>query len=209
GDRASVEAAISRVRLESLVDRKIHTLSDGQMQMVMIARALAQDTPIILLDEPTTHLDLNNRLEVMNLLRSLAHDSGKAILLTTHDLDLALQTADKIWLAEPGHRVLTGWPEDLVLDGSFDAIFQMKGFDLKTGKVQHTPFRETVVQLLGEGPSWWWTKNALERHGYSVSRESAEIAITVIQHEGFPKWKLRSGNLETEVSSIEMLIENL
>jgi iron complex transport system ATP-binding protein len=92
-DRKIVQRAIDRVHLEPLLNKKLYELSDGQLQMVMIARALAQDTPIILLDEPTAHLDLNNRVEVMNLLKDLSHSTGKAILLATHELDLALQTA--------------------------------------------------------------------------------------------------------------------
>lgn len=208
-DQERIHDAIDRVHLRGLLHKRINTLSDGQLQMVLIARALAQDTPIILLDEPTTHLDLNNRLEIMNLLRTLAHDSGKAVLLTTHDLDLALQTADKIWLAHPGRGIYSGWPEDLVLNGSFDEIFQMKGFDLKTGKVQHPAYRNIRVQLLGDGPAWWWTKNALERQGYSVSTENADISVTVTLEANLPKWKLHYSGNERQVSTIEDLMDIL
>ena len=138
------------------------------MQMAMIARALAQDTPIILLDEPTAHLDLNNRVEIMNLLRNLSRKEKKAILIATHELDLALQTADVVWLAGLNKKILTGIPEDLVLNGSFDELFQFKGFDLKTGKVSHEPFRNVSIGLVGNGPEYLWTKNALERNGYRV-----------------------------------------
>ena len=86
-DEAFVEQAIKQTRIETLIEKKLYELSDGQMQMVMVARALAQDTPVVLLDEPTAHLDLNNRVEIMNLLRNLAHDSGKTILVATHELN--------------------------------------------------------------------------------------------------------------------------
>lgn len=168
-DRSIVEHAMEATHIKHIADKKLYELSDGQLQMAMIARALAQDTPIILLDEPTAHLDLNNRVEIMNLLRKLARNSGKAILVATHELDLALQTADLIWLAGKDKKLIIGVPEDLVLNGSFDEIFQFKGFDLKTGKVAHEAWRNKSVKLVGEGYEYLWTKNALERNGYEVS----------------------------------------
>lgn len=177
-DLTKIEESVHQVRINHLLDRPLHELSDGQLQMVMIARALAQDTPVLLLDEPTAHLDLNNRLEVMNLLRRLAKNNDKAILVSTHELDLALQTADLIWLATAQKSLRMGIPEDLVLDGTFDEVFQFKGFDLKTGKVKHEPYRNVNLQLTGEGHTYLWTKNALERSGYLIG-ENAEIKIDV------------------------------
>ncbi len=85
-------------------------MSDGQLQLAMIARALAQETPVLLLDEPTAHLDLNHRVEIMKLLLGLARKKNKAILVATHELDLALQTADEIWLATTNKKIKTGIP---------------------------------------------------------------------------------------------------
>jgi len=170
-DKFMIDASIDRVRVQHLIDKKINELSDGQMQMVMIARALAQDPPLLLLDEPTAHLDLNNRLEIMNLLRTLAKEKNKSILLATHELDLALQTADRIWLAS-GNYIKAGIPEDLVLDGSFDNVFQFKGYDLKTGKVQHETWRKTSFNIEGNGPTLLWTKNALERNGFAIEADA-------------------------------------
>lgn len=167
-DHAIIQHAIAAVNIGHLVDKKIYALSDGQLQLVMIAKALAQDTPIIMLDEPTAHLDLNNRVEIMKLLQRLAHDSGKAILMATHELDLALQMADAIWLADNAQNIVTGIPEDLVLDGTFDRIFQFKGFDLRTGRIQHPVHRGTPVYLTGDGHTYRWTRNALERAGFDV-----------------------------------------
>lgn len=177
-DKSIVERAIHDTHIQSISNKKLFELSDGQLQMAMIARALAQDTPIILLDEPTAHLDLNNRVEIMNLLRKLARNSTKAILVATHELDLALQTADVIWLAGKNKKLISGIPEDLVLNGSFDEIFQFKGFDLKTGKVFHEAWRNKMVKLVGDGYEYLWTKNALERNGFSVS-DSSEQKIEV------------------------------
>lgn len=172
-DSDVIHQAIQDTHIQSLTNKKLYELSDGQLQMAMIARALAQDTPVILLDEPTAHLDLNNRVEIMNLLRRLARTANKAILVATHELDLALQTADLIWLAGQDKKLIIGIPEDLVLNGSFDEIFQLKGFDLKTGKVFHEAWRNKSVNLIGEGYPYLWTKNALERNGFVVDTDAA------------------------------------
>lgn len=173
-DLSIIDQAIEATRIKHIANKKLYELSDGQLQMAMITRALTQDTPVIMLDEPTAHLDLNNRVEIMNLLRSLSRTSNKAILVATHELDLALQTADLIWLAGNDKKLITGIPEDLVLNGSFDDTFQFKGFDLKTGKVFHQAWRNKSVKLIGEGYEYLWTKNALERNGFSVSETSEQ-----------------------------------
>jgi iron complex transport system ATP-binding protein len=199
-DYEIINRSIDTVRIQSLLDKKLYELSDGQMQMVMIARALAQETPVLLLDEPTAHLDLNNRVEMMNLLRRLARIEGKAILVATHELDLALQTADLIWLSMPDKSIKTGVPEDLVLDGSLDKVFQLKGFDLKTGKVQHEPHRKVKIKLNGDGPMYLWTKNALERSGFDVDGAS-DIIVSIEEN----KWVLNNQHFST----IEMLLQTL
>jgi iron complex transport system ATP-binding protein len=208
-DREIVQSSIQKIHLQPLLQKKLYELSDGQLQMVMIARALAQDTPIILLDEPTAHLDLNNRVEIMNLLRDLSRTTQKAILLATHELDLALQTADLIWLTGKNRNILTGLPEDLVLNGSFDEIFEFKGFDLKTGKVRHHPYRKTRIQLLGEGSAYLWTKNALERNGFDITREKQEISITLVQESSPIRWIVKKNELETQADSIANLMNSL
>lgn len=192
-DLHKISQAVHQVRVNDLLDKPIHELSDGQMQMVMIARALAQDTPVLLLDEPTAHLDLNNRVEVMNLLRKLAKENNKAILVSTHELDLALQTADLVWLATPQKSIRMGIPEDLVLDGTFDEVFRFKGFDLKTGKVKQEPYRHTGVQLIGTGHAYLWTKNALERNGYHIDQNSG-IVIEVRATTGALAFMLQHNN---------------
>lgn len=176
-DKQKIELAVQQAHVQHLIDKKISELSDGQMQMVMLARALAQDTPILLLDEPTAHLDLNNRVEIMNLLKRLTRETNRAILLATHELDLALQTADKVWLATPDKKLKIGMPEDLVLDGSFDAVFQFKGFDLKTGKLEHPVTQTRSVKLVGSGHRLLWTKNAIERNGFTIDDAGEIVTI--------------------------------
>ncbi len=207
-DRKKISDAIKQVHLEHLVDQKLNELSDGQLQMVLIAKALAQDTPLLLLDEPTAHLDLNNRVEVMNLLRRLARQHNKAILVATHELDLALQTADRIWLATQQKKIETGIPEDLVLKGTFDEVFQFKGFDLKTGKVYHEPHRGIRLQLQGDGHEYLWTKNALERNGFEIG-DDADRVITIEKTETDLNWIFQSENNMITFNSLEKLLTHL
>lgn len=174
-DEEIIRKAVATVEIQSLLNKKLYELSDGQLQLSLICRALVQQTPVMLLDEPTAHLDLNNRVRIMNLLRSLARKENKAILVATHELDLALQTADNIWLAMPDKSIKIGIPEDLVLDGSLDEVFQLKGFDLKTGKVEHELYRKIKIELIGDGPVFLWTKNALERNGFVVADQGDKI----------------------------------
>ena len=99
-DRDIVTRSLRLVDIEWMADRTVASLSDGERQKVMIAKALAQQTPIILLDEPTAFLDYPSRVEVMQLLLNIAHEEHKTVLLSTHDLDLVLHTADRLWLFE-------------------------------------------------------------------------------------------------------------
>ncbi|MBL7875312.1 MAG: ABC transporter ATP-binding protein [Cyclobacteriaceae bacterium] len=207
-DQKLIEESIKQVHLEALTHKRIAELSDGQLQMAMLAKALAQDTPILFLDEPTAHLDLNNRVEIMNLLRTLCRTSGKTVLVATHELDLALQTADRIWLATAERKILEGVPEDLVLNGTFDTVFQFKGFDLKSGKVSQVPYRKKTVQLEGHGYEYLWTKNALERSGYEVNTTST-LKIKTTEKDNSISWNLLTENVELTFDNLEGLLEFL
>lgn len=138
GDSRIVEEAMEKVGITSLSRRIIDTLSDGERQKVMIAKALAQQTPVIYLDEPTAFLDFPSKVELMRLLRSLARETGKIIFLSTHDVSMALQLADDIWLMEKnkdGNRTLTiGSPRSLADSGVLSHFVEGEGiqFDSET-----------------------------------------------------------------------------
>lgn len=134
-DEAAVDAAIEAVGIQPLSRRMVHTLSDGERQKVMIAKALAQQTPVILLDEPTAFLDFPSKVEMLLLLAHLAHDMQKIIFLSTHDLELALQTADRLWLmGKETDGVVIGTPSELASSGALPHFFSGPGisFDAKT-----------------------------------------------------------------------------
>ena len=122
-DRRIVDEALALVGIETLKTRLMGTLSDGERQKTMIAKALAQQTPVIFLDEPTAFLDFPSKVETMQLLRRLAHELHKTILLSTHDIEQALQVSDRLWLMDSG-ALHVGSPRQLAADGSLSRFIQ-------------------------------------------------------------------------------------
>ena len=120
-DQEVVDEAIALVGLETLRYRKIHQVSDGERQKAMIAKALAQQTPLIFLDEPTAFLDYPSKIAMMQLLRRLAREQGKLIVLSTHDLEIAFQTADRLWLLQQS-GLQTGTLDKLSENGAISAF---------------------------------------------------------------------------------------
>jgi iron complex transport system ATP-binding protein len=134
-DKAIVKEAIASIKIGDLADRPVQTLSDGERQKVMIAKVLAQETPIIYLDEPTAFLDFPSKVELMRLLHRLTRQTNKTIFLSTHDLELALQIADKLWLMGKKNEITIGSPRELALNGQLERFFRCDGvvFDRETG----------------------------------------------------------------------------
>lgn len=122
-DERMVAESLERVGMAAFHDKTLDSLSDGERQRVMIARALAQDTPLVLLDEPTAFLDLPNRYQIALLLRDLAHETGKTILYSSHDLSTALELCDTLWVMTP-RGVAAGAPEDMLLSGMLEGMFE-------------------------------------------------------------------------------------
>jgi iron complex transport system ATP-binding protein len=198
------------VGAEALAPRLLHEMSDGERQKLMIARALAQEPLLMILDEPTAYLDLPRRVEIMHLLRQLAHTSGRAILLSTHDLDLALRTADRLWLMSKGGVVQTGAPEDLVLSGAFECTFQSEGlvFDQAEGTFRMGLSAINPVFVQGDGLAARWTTRALQRAGYAVQlngdHDPLDVIVTV--YDSPVCWQVAVGAEAQQVSSIESVL---
>ncbi len=133
-DKEKIQQAITRVQLEDLQHQKCYELSDGQLQKVMIARALAQDTPIMLLDEPTSHLDLYHKVHILKLLKAIAHETQKTIVFTTHEIEVAIQLCDAMLILEKGQSHF-GTPCELIEQKSFEQLFPADtiAFDANTG----------------------------------------------------------------------------
>lgn len=211
-DKQIVEESISLVRIENLASRMVHTLSDGERQKVMIAKALAQETPVIFLDEPTAFLDFPSKVEIMQLLHSLTRSTNKTIFLSTHDLELALQIADKIWLMDREKGISTGTPEDLALSGYLSGFFARKGivFDMETGLFRIDNQYDKKIRLVGDGQKYAMVRKALLRNGFYAGSEiesenwieagdAATSAITLCLSDG----------QQQQVASIEELLMRL
>jgi len=179
-DLAIINFAIEAVNLLDFINRKVDELSDGEKQRVMLARALVQDTGLIILDEPTAHLDIPNRISLMGLLHTLSREQHKAILISTHELDLALQIADEIWLFDGNGNLITGTPEELVMNDHFSSVFDKQGtlYDKSTGVFKMNAPTGPVIEMLGDGIPAFWTRRALERIGYRVSQKSENQATS-------------------------------
>ena len=134
-DHQIVDDAIRQVGIPHLASRYIHELSDGERQKVMIAKALAQQTCIIILDEPTAFLDFPSKVETLQMLRRLAHEQHKSILLSTHDVELALQLSDRLWLMEE-NRLSIGTPRELAADGSLSRFINQDGIRFNEQKMR-------------------------------------------------------------------------
>lgn len=193
-DHHVIQQAIVAVGALELADRNLAELSDGERQKIMIARALAQEPAVMLLDEPTAYLDLPRRAELMTMLRRLARETGRAILLSTHDLDLALRSADRIWLMPKGSQLEVGAPEDLVLGGAFESAFRSEGvqFDAYSGSFRTDTQAIGTVDLMGDGLPALWTMRALEREGFCVIRGGTEsqVRITANQTSNGTVWHI-------------------
>jgi iron complex transport system ATP-binding protein len=197
---------LAAVGIAAFAPRPVNELSDGERQKVMIARALAQEPKLLLLDEPTAFLDLPRRVELIGILRRLARESGRAVLLSTHDLDLALRGADQLWLFQPGGSIRVGAPEELVLDGAFQAAFHGDGvaFDSHAGvfKFHHPPVGQ--VDLVGHDLPALWTRRALEREGFTVN--GSAVQVEVLNQQDRTLWRVHLAGQHRECHTLSLAL---
>lgn len=203
-DQDAVSLAIEETKVNYLAHRKLYELSDGQLQKVMIARALAQQTDLILLDEPTAHLDLYNKLEVMFLLRKIAA-LGKGIIISTHDVQISTQLSDKLWLFNFQEKAQAGVPEDLIINHTLEKALYLQdfGYDLVHSRVVF-PTTNRSINVSGPDLLRFWTEQALTRNGYCIQEDATlEVSAT----DG--KWILNSRKGSQTLQSIEALLIEL
>lgn len=204
-DREMVDKAIALCELEELQWRPINMLSDGEMQKVYIARALAQDTAVMILDEPTAFLDMENRAMIVSLLRDLSKKTGKAILGSFHDINLALQAADRLWVLDAKHSLRGGCPEDLVLDGTIERVFAGSRISFRKSSglfsLIRTPSKE--IRLAGKGDATLWTARAMARCGITAKpAEITDFEVMVLESPNGLQWQIGQGTDAVLCSSI-------
>ncbi len=177
-DLAFIHQTMDKLGVGGLKEKLFYNLSDGERQKVLIARALVQDTPFLFLDEPVAFIDSPGRIEIMELLSELAHQQGKAILMTTHDMETALHYADTLWLMHRGKPLVAGIPEDMVLQGKVGEYFQRPGlrFDMEKGRFRaESKLAEhpKTISIQNDNPEAAWLVRALERNGFVIKETSS------------------------------------
>lgn len=204
-DKEIIDWAITETNINYLANHRLYELSDGQMQKVMIARALAQETDLIFLDEPAAHLDLYNKIEVMTLLRKIAKQ-GKGILISTHDMQISTQLSDQLWLFNFNAIVTTGTPEDLILNGALEKTLFLDGYgyDMIYGTISHALNDQKSVSIEGPEIEKFWTTQALKRNGFMIA-DNAELKISI----SAKKWSFFQKNSEIVCNSINELLLSL
>jgi len=182
-DDAVVTWALQAVGAASLADRPAAQLSDGERQRVLTARALAQQPRLLVLDEPTAFLDVPSRAGLVELLRGLAREQDLTVVLSTHDLELALRVADRVWLMHPGGRLIDAAPEELILDGRIAALFDgaTLRFDPVSGTflLRHADGGARTAHIEAPEPLGAALERVLAREGWvSVDGRPAEIVVS-------------------------------
>lgn len=208
-DHERIREAVRAVGIGHKANAYVAELSDGERQKAMIAKALVQECPLILLDEPTAFLDVVSRIEVMTLLHTIAQEQHKTILLSTHDVEQALLSADRLCLLSPEFGLQCGLTEDMIFNGSLDRLFKREHicFDHTHGIYSATVKGRRRAAVLSPDPALeHWTVNLLGKYGYECL-DVAETGDGVVRVRVSAPDRIlfRHGGKEQECASFEEL----
>jgi iron complex transport system ATP-binding protein len=211
-DRQIIKRAIEQVGLAGYEDRMIDQISDGERQRAMIARTLVQDTPLIILDEPTAFLDIRNKYDIIHLLHGLAKSENKTVLFSTHDLSISASEVDKIWLMLDDD-VVEGAPEDLALAGHFERMFRSDKvyFNSESGDFVLRKNTMGTYTLIGtEGKINLWTNRALVRMGLVSVENNPLVRVFYSEKTENILWQVEIGDrVKFECSTLYDLTNEL
>ena len=205
-DHEAIMNAIDKVSMEPFSKKFVSELSDGERQKAMIARILAQDTGIMVMDEPTAFLDIAGRFEILHLMHTLSDKGNKTIIFSTHDLQMAVNQADKIWLILD-NQLIEGAPEDLMIAGTFNHLFESSTvlFNSEDGTFSFRGDKRGSIYINGEGSKRHWTEKAINRAGFTVSKEKTKTFI-ITPTESKNYWQLSAKDYIKEFQSLYELI---
>jgi iron complex transport system ATP-binding protein len=208
-DDEIIRDAIFKTSMSSFSNKFVSELSDGERQKVMIARILAQNTGIMVMDEPTAFLDIGSKYEILHLLHQLSRENLKTIIFSTHDLQMAVSQADKIWLILDD-RLIEGAPEDLILKGAFDHLFDSSPvkFNSENGTFTFRGEERGTYYLEGDGIMRYWTEEAIKRSGFGISSVK-KIPFIKTPSGNDVKWQVIYETESVETDSIYELILHL
>lgn len=209
-DEEVTRNSLHSMGITHLEKKLVGALSDGEKQKAMIARCLAQETEIIVMDEPTAFLDMASKFEMMVNLHKLARSGGKTILFSSHDLHLVLKNADDTWLMT-NNEIYQGIPEDLVLNGYFNKLFSSPflTFDKESGDFKFQMNAKNQVNVVGlKNHVHKWTMNALEREGYLPIEGSGPVEVKIL-NDNKVTWEISTGDAKYNAQSLQQVIEIL
>jgi iron complex transport system ATP-binding protein len=207
-DTEIINDSVDKVGMTDFSLRYISELSDGERQRAMIARVLAQDTDILLLDEPTAFLDIRSKYEIIHLIHDLSRNRRKIIIYSTHDLNIALSESDKIWMII-NEDFCEGAPEDLVLSGAFDHLFSdsLVKFNRNDGSFTFRNTARGTINITGEGLARIWTEKALNRAGYSITETNSELKVEINNGLNGLSWSLIGQPVKKDFNRIYDLVK--
>ena len=208
-DNNAIEEALKVTGMQNLAGRRTDSISDGERQRALIARSLAQDTGLLVMDEPTAFLDLPGRYSIVSLLRKLTREKEKCVIYSTHDLDTAINEADRIWLMTPD-GISEGAPEDLMLSGTLAKAFEspLLAFSQTTGTFSFKRQKQTGISVEGTGIARKLTERALHRAGYRTEQDALPRVIINDGKNG-TEWLLIKDSLSERYNSLYELINHL
>ena len=208
-DNEVILDALKKTSMEPFIRKFVSELSDGERQKSMIARILAQDTSIMIMDEPTAFLDIAGKYEIFHLMHMLSNQSDKTIIFSTHDLQMAISQSDKIWLILD-NRLIEGAPEDLMIAGAFDNLFDSATvlFNSEDGTFSFRSDTKGSIYIEGEGNRRHWTEKAVNRAGFTVSKGKT-IPYVIIPSGNNNCWQLSCQSYVRDCSSLYELISCL
>ena len=203
-----INQSMEDTRITHLAENKMSEISDGEFQRTQIARTLAQDTPIILLDEPTAYLDMANKFEMTGLMRRLSRNKNKIIIFSTHDLYVVLGTVDIMWLID-NKTIISEIPEELVLNGKLDNFFDntQTTFDIKNNKCRLNFTPRFNVKLAGEPSICNWTEKALNRLDIACIDDDLCPKITVSKIDNYYCWQFSESENNHKFNSLKELLK--
>lgn len=207
-DDEVVRQSLEAVGIAHKAEQHVAQLSDGERQKAMIAKALAQETPIIVLDEPTAFLDVASRIETMKLLHSLAREQNKAVLLSSHDISQSLLLADELWVITQDREVVTGSTEQVVMSGAMDRVFDNSSILFNNDLCDYEsklPTTASVMLECDDSKLEHCVANALLRNGIATSH-GGDVTVKVLSVNDF---KLPDGKVATSVKELVKLLRDM
>lgn len=199
-DRRIIRESIELLNIEDIRSRRVEELSDGQLQKAFVARALAQDTPLIILDEPTSYLDISSKMELLGIFDKIAREKNKALLFSSHDWDLALEMCPKAILIDSNNNIQRGAPEEFLFKGSMQSSFMHEKFFLDGNTGRFTELRKPQKEVRFKCENQMidqWTRHALSKIGYGVSDHAS---ISIVMNNG--EFRVEGGQQYSSLSDL-------